>query len=326
MDRLNILVLQPDFSRYESAYYQHQFTQALGSAHRIFRYGPRLERYDSSHSIEDVLKMCPFDPDLICFAAGWENENEQIPEYDPHPNIQVSGLSIPSVMVLNKEYKKLEKKFEFIRDNGIRKVFTVHHHYSHWQEQVGVPFVHFPFAVNPQLFKDFGEKKSYALGFSGLLQLRHSDVRTRIKKKLFLQWPIKSPRYWRIRLFWWDGRRLPLINRDMNDYARLLNRSKLWLSTPSPAELVGTRYYEIMASKTLLFCSRSAAYEGLFEDKIHCVMFDPDLRNFDDMLFYYIKHDDERQGIIEAGYHHVLENHTWERRIAQFTDEVKTIL
>ena len=326
MDRLNILVMQPDFGQYASAYYQHHFTQALGRAHRIFRYGRGLENYDTRHTIEDVLGMCPFDPDLICFAAGWENENESIPEYDPHPAIRVSGLDIPSVMILNKEYKKLDRKFQFIGDNDIRKVFTVHHHYGQWQEQLGIPFVHFPFAVNPDLFKDYGERSIYSLGFSGVLQKRYSDVRTRIKNRLFLRWPIKAPRYWRIRLFWSDGWRIPLVNKRIEDYARLVTRGKIWLSTPGPVELVGTRYYEIMASKTLLFCSRSPAYEGLFEDGTHCVTFNPDLSDFDEMLFYYLEHEDERLEIVEAAYAHVLESHTWERRIEQFTSEVKTIL
>ncbi len=325
INRLNILVLQPDFSWYVSAYYQHQFTETLGRSHRIFRYGPGLEGYDRRHTIDNVLKLCPFEPDLICFAAGWELENPDVAEFDPHPAIQVSNTGIPSVMVLNKEYKKLDKKFRFIQDNGIRMVFTVHHHYRRWQEQTGVPFVHFPFAVDPELFNDYSERKRYALGFSGQLQMQYSDIRARVKDRLFLRWPIKSPRYWRIRIFWLEGR-IPFVNQRVEDYARMMNRSKMWLSTPSPANLVGTRFYEIMAAKALLFCSGSTAYNGLFEDKTHCVLFNPDLSDFDDLFFYYLNHEDERQEIVDRAYAHVLENHTWERRIEQFTDAVGKIL
>ena len=330
MDRLNILVLQPDFSRYTSAYYQHDFTEALGRRHQVFRYGPDRYNptevgYDRRHSIEDVLRLCPFDPDLICFAAGWEVEDPTVPEYDPHPAIQVSDIGIPSVMVLNKEYKKLDKKFEFIRHNGIRLVFTVHHHYDRWQQEVGVPFIHFPFAVDPELFRDYGLAKRYSIGFSGQLQQHSSDVRARIKQKLFWKRPIKFPRYWGMRVFWSEGR-MPLVNRSIESYARLINRSKVWISTPSPADLVGTRYYEIMAARTLLFCSRHSAYAGLFDDGVHCVMFDPDLSDFDDKLFHYLNHEDERAAIVGEAYGHVLENHTWDKRIEQFTAEVREVL
>ncbi len=345
--KLNILVFQPDFSRYGGAYYQHQFTEALGRAHRIFRYGPELEGYDRGHSIADVLKLCPFQPDLICFAAGWEIEDTAIPEFDPHPAIRVSDIDIPSVMVLNKEYKKLDQKFRFMRDNGVKLVFTTHHHYRKWQERTGVPFVHFPFAVDPALFNDYAERKRYDLGFSGALHEMWTDTRVRIKDRLYLQWPVKAPRYWRTRLFWNDGggtsksvfhymyrfrggyRLSKILGFTLptgTDYARVINSSKIWLSTPSAVDLVGTRFYEIMASKTLLFCSDSPAYEGLFEDGIHCVTFNPDLSDFDDKLFHYLRNDDERERIVERGYAYVMENHTWDRRIEQFSSTVEHIL
>lgn len=327
IDKLNILVLQPDFSQYGSAYYQHQFTEALGRAHRIFRYGKGLEGYDGGHDIEDVLKMCPFDPDVICFAAGWEVENPNVPEFDPHPAIRVSDVDIPTVMVLNKEYKKLDRKFEFIHDNAIRVVFTVHHDYRRWQEQTGVPFVQMPFAVDPALFDDYSERKRYAVGFSGSLHEQWTDVRRRVKERLFLRWPIKAPRYWGIRVLWLEGSRIPGFRLPRGvSYARLINRSKIWLSTPSAIDLVGTRFYEVMAAKTLLFCSRSPAYGGLFEDKVHCVMFDPELGDFDDTLFYYLNHDSEREAIVETAYQHVMRNHTWERRIEQFSNVVRKIV
>ena len=327
---LNILVFQPDFSKYGSAYYQHQFTEALGRVHRIFRYGPDLEGYNAQQTIHQVLDMCPFEPDLICFAAGWEIESEEIPESDPHPNLQVSSVDIPSVMVLNKEYKKLDRKFQFIQDNDIKLVFTVHHNYSLWEEEVGVPFVHFPFAVDPSYFSHHNEPKRYDLGFSGRLQPRWDDIRARLKDHLYLRWPIKSPRYWRTKVFWAEpdsNRILRYIRpQQIQDYARLMNQSKIWISTPSPIGLIGTRYYEIMSSKTLMFCSKSGAYEGLFKDGEHCVEFDLDLSDFEDKLFFYLNHEDERQEIIEKAHAHVLRNHTWVQRIEQFTNSVNQVV
>lgn len=323
MKQLNILVLQPDFSRYGSAYYQYQFTQALSRAHRVYQYGRGLPGYDKRHAIEDVLKLCPFEPDLVCFAAGWEIEDPSIPEYDPHPAIRTSDISIPTVMVLNKEYKKLDRKFRFILENKIQTVFTVHHHYRRWQAQIGVPFLHFPFAVEPELFKDYHEEKRYDLGFSGALHAQWTNLRVRIRDHLFLRHPLKRPRYWTIRICWpgrWWGRPRGEY------YARLINRSRLWISTPSAVELVGPRFYEVMASRTLLFCSRSNAYSGLFEDGKHCVMFEPDLSDFDDKLFHYLKHDDEREAIVERAYPHVLRLHTWERRIEEFTRTVNLLV
>ena len=102
-DSLKVLLLQPDFSHYRAAYYQHQFTLALERTHRVFRYGRRLPHYDTNHTIDDVLKLCPFDPDVICFAAGWEVEIDESLTQAPHSSLNVSNVDIPGVMVLNKE-------------------------------------------------------------------------------------------------------------------------------------------------------------------------------------------------------------------------------
>ncbi len=325
--RLNVLLLQPDFSQYGAAYYQHQFTMALERVHRVFRYGRRLPHYDTNHTIEDVLNLCPFEPDLICFAAGWEVEIDESQTQAPHSSLSIGNLDIPSVMVLNKEYSNLDAKLQFIQDNELDLVFTVHQNHQGWARQTGVEFVHFPFAVDEQMFRDYGERKQYGFGFSGRLHDRWTDIRAKIKDQIFLKWPIKRPKYWYTRVFWSEGIRLPGLRFPRGDaYVRLINRSKMWLSTPSAMEIVGTRFYEIMATRTLLFCNRSPGYQGLFEDEVHCVMFDSDLSDFDERMFYYLEHENEREEIAEAGYNHVLENHTWDRRIEQFADSVKRIL
>ena len=201
--KLRVVLLQPDFSRYNGAYYQHDFAVALSRRHRVFRYGPGLDGYDPAHTLGDVLGACPFDPDVICFGAGWEVEDMRKPEFDPHPNIRVAGSGIAAVMVLNKEYKKLDRKLAFVRDNGL---------------------------------------------------------------------------------------------------------------------------FEVLASRTLLLCSRSPVYGDLLTDLENCVMFESDLQDFDDKVFSYLRREDEREAIVRNAHAHVLENHTWDRRVEQFTSAVETVI
>ncbi len=54
-------------------------------------------------------------------------------------------------------------------------VFTAHHNYGVWQEQLGIRFVHFPFAMDTDLFKHYHEPKQYDLGFSGSLHTAWTD-------------------------------------------------------------------------------------------------------------------------------------------------------
>ena len=92
-------------------------------------------------------------------------------------------------------------------------------------------------------------------------------------------------------------------------------RPKIWLSTTGPADLVGTRYCEVMAcNTTLLACNRAKkVYGGLFEEDKHCIMFDT-LQELQDKIHYYINHEDERESMIQRAYDHVLQNHTWNNR------------
>lgn len=203
-------------------------------------------------------------------------------------------------------------------------VFTAYHNHGVWQEQLGIRFVHFPFAVDADLFKHYHEPKQYDLGFSGSLYTAWTDIRARIRKRLFRPGFIQRPHYRGWRVYW--GEWETSGTRTGKGYARLINSSWIWLSTTSAIDLAGARFYETMASHSLLFCNHSPVYEGLFEEGTHCVMFENDLSDFDDKLFWYLKHHDEREAIVKRGYQHVCENHTWDKRVEQFTKTVEEIL
>lgn len=323
MPRLGVLFLQPDFSGYRSSYYQHQFYEALARVHRVFAYGPGFPDYDSSHTIDDVLALCLFDPDVICIGAGWERDNHPT-EFDIHPSIRPGEVSIPSVMILNKEYKKFDQKIAYIKSNKIRGVFTVHHSYSHWAAKYGVNMIHFPFAVDENTFTPGDGEHRRDFGFSGNLHTAWTPVRAAIRKKLFYTRWIKRRKYWGTRIYWgdrnWGGMKSGAA------YASLINSSRIWLATPSAIDIVGTRFTEVMASCTLLMCNESQAYAGLFSPGEHCVTFQPDLSDFDDVLFRYLEDEEERHRIARAGYQHVLANHTWARRVEQWTERVLQII
>lgn len=326
---MRILFFQPDFSTYISGYYQHHFLVELKKRHEVFEYGPAKSGpgypyYDRNHSIEDVLKVCPFEPDVICFGAGWERFDET-GEFDPHPAITTRDVSIPAVMILNKEYHNLEKKFQYIRDNEIGLVFTSHHDLDKWQGLLEVPFVKMPFAVNPEIFRKYNVPMRYDFGFAGNLHLKWTDLRRKIKHRMFWFGRRRLPafKYRKLKVYWQEwGEGL----RTGADYAKLIESSKLWLSTTSAVDLVGTRFYEIMAVGSLLFCNRKSVYNGLFEDKKHCVMFSEDLSDFDELLWYYVNNDEERKAVTERAVCHVRENHTWKNRVDLFTREVENIL
>jgi spore maturation protein CgeB len=319
--------------------YQHQFFTALCRQHDVFPYGPGHPGHSRADTVQQVLARCPFSPDLICFGAGWEFEGpwgDHPTESDPQPSINAGEIDIPAVQILNKEYKKLDRKFEFIRRNRIQAVFTVHHNWAKWQGEIAVRFVHFPFAVDPDLFHDYGEAKRYDLGFSGNLHVRWTDLRRRLKDRIFWKefrlrlgnrtiWltRIRRPHFMGRRIYWGEW---GLGSKTGEDYARLINSSLIWLNTTSAIDIVGPRFFEAMAAKSLLLCNRSPAYEGLFNEGEHCAMFEPDLSDFEGKVDHFLGSAEEREEIVARAHEHVLRHHTWDVRVEQFTAVAEEIL
>ena len=107
-------------------------------------------------------------------------------------------------------------------------------------------------------------------------------------------------------------------------YARTLAATKVWVSTTGPSELVGTRYYEVLASgTTLLLCNAPpspSVYDGLFEDGVHVVTFRgmSDLR---EKVRFYLAHEGARRKIVLAAHALARSLHTWGAR-ARFISHV----
>ena len=124
---MRILYLQPA----GKGLYYDEFLNCLASNTRVHVYGPGHPGYNFDHKISDVMAACPFRPQLVVVGAGWENDDSD-DNFDPHPKINLLSLErfkIPKVIILNKEYKKMQQKASFISSNNIDLVFTVHHHY-----------------------------------------------------------------------------------------------------------------------------------------------------------------------------------------------------
>jgi len=101
-------------------------------------------------------------------------------------------------------------------------------------------------------------------------------------------------------------------------YVEQLARTKMWVSTTGPEGIVGTRFFEVMASgTTLLLCNRVNT-PSLWEDGVHVVMFDS-MAELRSKVRHYLQFEAERRRIVGAARALVLERHTWEARAAFLT-------
>jgi hypothetical protein len=340
---MNILILAANYEQYQSGYYHHDWIRAFTRKGSCCLYGKGYPNYNINDSIEDVIAKSPFaerEIDLIVVSTSWEVQAPSVPESDPHPNINLAHLDIPRVFFLNKEYKKLDAKLRYAKKNRFDLVCTVHHDYEQWAKKTGLRFLHVPFAADPQRFEDFGLPKKYDFGFTGSLHTKWINTRCQIKELLFQDPTVKSnlgierflrqnslrPEFQKYKIYWAEWGARDILGRSLvphgERYARLLNGSRSFLCTPSAIGIINTRYFECMATKTLVLCPKSDYYQGLFKDGHNCLMFDEDLSDFAAKLQHASSESEETKSIVDNAYEEFHRLHTYDRRVESVLREL----
>lgn len=98
-----------------------------------------------------------------------------------------------------------------------------------------------------------------------------------------------------------------------DEYARLMNRAKIVFNRSIRGE-INMRVYEAAACGALLFYEReNREIRELFTDREDCVLYGDD--DLEDLLDYYLAHDDERTRIAESGW----------RKVQAHTPALKTV-
>ena len=346
---MKIFYIDPDVGQREGSYgYYDNFVRALArqlpasddptKTSMVLIHGRGF-----TTSVDELVKQVGFTPDLICFGYGMTNIFRGAVKHKETTFNGIQDCGIPKAMLLNKEYAgSLPAKLDYMNELGIDIGFSYHHEYKQFEKITGIPFEFLPFAVDPHTFKDYGfDGEVNDLGFSG--GLGHPDpppegqgwshlLRREIVNKG------QSEDY----ASDWEGIKYDFTNHRHDstaDYAKRLNAAKMWLSTTGPVDIVGTRYYEVMATNTtMLLCNKAKTYwsfndqgtrldrevnvyDGLFEEDKHYVGFET-YDEFIDKLKYYKEHDEERVQIVKQAYEHVVNNHTWDHRAQKFLSTV----
>ncbi|EOD11136.1 hypothetical protein EMIHUDRAFT_214970 [Emiliania huxleyi CCMP1516] len=180
----------------------------------------------------------------------------------------------------------------------------------------GLPYHWMPFGVDASVYGKFAGNftdQPFDIGFTGSSGPKYA-LRAEITAALR-----SDPARLRTYFGSWDkknvagggGNRWFTLSRV--NYVKQIARTKIWVSTTGPEGIVGTRFFEVLASgTTLLLCNR-VNETSLWEDGVHLVMFD----GMEDMLrkvHHYLSHEEERRAIVTAARTLVLERHTWAAR------------
>ena len=293
-----------------------------GGLFHSLRNHARIEVY--SGVIDDyryITQKLKFSPDVVIIGLSY---------FEKHLNFnKIHNFEVPSLVHLFKPQNYFNQKLTFCVKNNIKKIITPIPAFDKIGKKVGISCSLFPYGYNPKIFKSRNIDKPYDIGFSGMLHQNKYypknafpvvDLRKRIGEKL------KSDKQYNV--FWKgsDDIKYGRIN-DTLDYAKTINKCKIWIATPAAFKDITPRYYEIMGSKTLLFCSEiPTEYKHIFIDSVNCVEFKNDLSDFNQKLDYILNTPNYYQSIIETAYLQTRSEHTWDKRADNLLQIINEII
>jgi spore maturation protein CgeB len=103
-----------------------------------------------------------------------------------------------------------------------------------------------------------------------------------------------------------------------------MNQSKVFLNTPSALGIFNTRFFELMATKSLILCPEDSSYGSFLHNQVNCLMFKPDLSDFKKTLTMAIEDDALRECLVANACDGV-KKHSYENRIIDLLDRLTLI-
>lgn len=337
---MEILVFSKNMERYSAAYYQQDFLRELAKQAKCYFYGPGYPGFREGRSMKEVLQLIGGRPNFIFTGHSFLNDKPSDPiTAFSHPNLREAKLPIAGF--INKEYTRLEEKLAYFTQSGHSIVFS--HHHAIEDLSRGLPFqpVFSPFGVDLTRFQRGPSKRNFDLGFSGLLRNRGAsgvqpEIREEIFRELFVTLGgLRMTRRWnhrRLRILWksWSGNRIQdELNRwflnngklSTDEYVAALKNSLIWLNSPSPLGIVSTRYFECMASGTLVLTHPSSGLERTFPPHVYRTFLGRS--DFFTTLDELLSNKDHLAEQAAEAHHWVAHHGTWELRVKKVLEELE---
>lgn len=343
---MNVILLSRNMQSYVSGIYHQDIVNSFIKLTNAYVYGPGYKDYNKSDNFKDVIKKSSFNIDnldLIVCTTSWDDD-ESLINVNPHHNINLSNIkNIKKIYFLNKEYKKLDYKFKYIKNQKFDLVCTVLQNTNNWSKELGIKFLNVPFGVSLEKFKDLKLKRKYDFAFTGSLHRNHLDERFKVKNILFKANKIglKSNKglsgfcnlnplninFQKKNIFWaeWGAKSffLKSLLPSGEEYVKLLNQSKVFLNTTSAMDIFNTRFFELMATKTMIICPESDNYLGILKDRYNCLMYRNDMSNFTEIFLKAIDDVSLRKQIVLNAFNDI-EFHSYDYRIKSLLKMLKS--
>ncbi|MBU8741300.1 glycosyltransferase [Bacillus licheniformis] len=271
--------------------------------------------------LPDILDKIQFRPDFIFhydIAYG----------FSLSPNIRgLKDTNIPTgAFVIDSHFNK-QIRSSYFEDNQIDLIFSVtKEHFLNEYPQYKDKFRWVPWAVDPEIFKDWKLKKTIDYLLMGLVHegnkryppkgkylFREAVLQTMKHEEGFVHHPhpgnvITDE----------EEIKQAFLN---EKYAQELNRAKIFFTCGSALRYPLLKFFEAPACRTLLLAEPNQDIFDLgFKDGTHFIACE--VEDFYDKAKYYLQNKKERQRITDNGYRLVHSQHTYHARAQEIVDTI----
>lgn len=290
------------------------YEDSLRRAHEVVTVGPamseglrrhwNLERLAEPTRPHDVPVPPEADmrPIVDRLSARWQPELFLwIESVFGHRPQGLRSLGIPTACYLIDSHLQLPWHLEWATQFDY--VFVAQREYIPHFLEAGVTRVAWlPLACDPMMHGPVPGPKQFDVGFVGSLTEHHAVRRARLER-LRTRFNVHVERAF------------------LRDMAAILSRSRLVFNDAVKRDL-NMRVFEALCTGSCLLTDRAtpSGLDELFVDREHLVIYDDD--DLEDLVEYYLAHEDEREAIAAAGRAEVLRRHTYDHRVASLLDTV----
>ncbi|MET3690310.1 spore maturation protein CgeB [Priestia megaterium] len=270
--------------------------------------------YKDGH-IKTILAQIPNKPDFIFL-------NDFL---DPTLCPKIKGLdkiNIPKGMIFHDISYQIKIRKEYINREKIDFIFAHYRDaFMKWYPELAHRFVWLPHHVNTTVYKDFQLPKTINWLMMGatvrhIYPLRVIMLNAMKDQPGFVYHP--HPGYTVVQ----NAKQGSLVG---DEYAKEINRSKMFLTCNSVYEYILMKYFEVLACNTLLLAPSTQETTDLgFIDGVHFVAINR--MNFLEKAQYYLSHESERLTIAKTGYEMVRSYHSTEARVKHLLSNITKLI
>lgn len=321
MKRLKILVI---INKFGETHPKHKHKYDMINAIENFA---EVRYWHYSGDIRNIIKEIDFEPDFIFhYDIAWFDS------FAP-PITGLDKIDIPKGCFVIDTHWYPERRIDYFEKNSIDIIFSAgKSHFLKTFPQYKEKFRWLPFAINPNVIKDWKQEKEIDFLLMGLVYTDSSKYRP---------WSIAPKGRYSLREAVLNkmenhsgfvyiphpghlapASRNPIVN---EKYAQKISQAKMFFTCGGEFEYMVAKFFEIPGCKTLLLAKPNKDMLELgFEDQVNFVACNED--DFYDKALFYLRDYVARKTITTNGYEFIHNNHTNEIRAKEFINYIEDYL